>query len=265
MCNYVTYREGNVLLLQLINYTTNQSYSWPIVFAIPSPASSVSQGLLVPRPNWERDILQIENRDHYLYQFRPSRLYLLHTMQLFSSVPSPQPSLPEHTMALERHLPLPHLIGQYRRCRFRSSLSSRMKNEGMDLLPQRCAGSSLPSRQEIIALQNSYSGRHSPLRHWKVFSGHWPFRFRDESQFNSSSPWAHCLLPSQSPAREIHLPLWAHLKVCSGHCGPSSFVSSKTHSSSDPSLQSGLPSHTKNQLMQTPLDRHWKVPLAQPV
>lgn len=54
------------------------------------------------------------------------------------------------------------------------------------LEPHKCGGSSLPSLHEIIALQNSYSGRHSPERHGNVFSGH--FLDLRKSQFSSSSP-----------------------------------------------------------------------------
>lgn len=50
--------------------------------------------------------------------------------------------------------------------------------------PQRCGGSSLPSRQEMIALQNSYSGKHSPDRQGKVLAGH--LLDLRKSQFSSS-------------------------------------------------------------------------------
>lgn len=97
------------------------------------------------------------------------KMYLLHTEQRSSSLPSPQPSRPEHTIAVDRHLPLAHLKGQYR-----LTLDEPPKYLVKDcgLVPHKCAGSSLPSLQETIALQYSYSGRHSPLRHMNVFSGH---------------------------------------------------------------------------------------------
>ena len=45
-------------------------------------------------------------------------------------------------------------------------------------VPHKCGNSSLPSRQDIMELQNSYSGRHSPLLHRNVCSGHlWSYSF----------------------------------------------------------------------------------------
>lgn len=164
----------------------------------------------------------------------PSGPYLLQTAQFLSSVPSPHPSLPEQAMALDLHLPFPHLRGQYSDSRLRA-------------LPlQIWAGSSLPSLHPIIALQNSYSGRHLPSAHWNVFGGH-P-RFLVAWQSASSSPPGQSLTPSQRLARDMHLVL--HLKASDGHL-------LRKQSSSEPSGQSLRPSQTKNQLMQVPELRHW--------
>lgn len=146
---------------------------------------------------------------------------------------------------------------------------------GTDFDPQRCGGSSLPSAHDIMALQNSYSGRHSPLLHRNVCSGHlraerYIFRHcnirnstksiylpdRNELHPISSSPCEHCFLPSHSAALDTQRPLIWHLKASFGHSFTSSRIRFKLHSSSEPSLQSGRPSQTKYQLMQTPLDRH---------
>lgn len=114
-----------------------------------------------------------ENRELVVANGRKSNMqfYLRQTLHVSSSLPSPQPSRPEHTIAVERHLPLPHLSGQYWLPRCLGSLSSRNKKFGSALEPQICGGSSLPSRHEMIELQNSYSGRHSPLLQRKVCSG----------------------------------------------------------------------------------------------
>lgn len=161
--------------------------------------------------------------------------HLRQTEQLFSSDPSPHPSLPEQAMALDLHRPLPHLRGQY--------------SEFLLLaLPLHiCAGSSLPSLHPMIALQNSYSGTHFPSPHWYVWGGH-PLLPR-AWQLISSSPSGQSLTPSHRPALEMHLPLFLHLNDSVGHL----FL---VHSSSDPSIQSLWPSQTKNQLMQLPELRH---------
>lgn len=162
-------------------------------------------------------------------------MYLLQTEQLISSVPSPQPSLPEQAIALDLHLPLPHLNGQYPDIR----LLARPR--------QTCAGSSLPSLHPIIALQNSYSGTHLPSAHWNVCGGQ-PC-LPDAWQSASSSPPGQSFMPSQRLALDIHRPFDLHLNASFGHLR---FV----HSSSEPSLQSLRPSHTKNQLMHVPVLRH---------
>lgn len=104
---------------------------------------------------------------------------LRQTLHVSSSLPSPQPSRPEHTIAVDRHLPLPHLSGQYwlPRCLF-GSLSRRNKKLGSAFEPQICGGSSLPSRHDMMELQNSYSGRHSPLLQRNVCSGQLRFRLK---------------------------------------------------------------------------------------
>lgn len=84
---------------------------------------------------------------------------LLQTEQCASSDPSPQPSRPEQTMASDLQRPLAHRNGQY-----------------PDLLRlvralQASRGSSLPSVQVTIALQNSYSGKQRPSEHRNVPSG----------------------------------------------------------------------------------------------
>lgn len=85
-----------------------------------------------------------------------------------------------------------------------------------------------------------------------------------ELHSNSSSPCGHCFLPSQSVALDTHLPLCAQVNDCLGHSvRPAALLIE--HSSSEPSEQSGRPSHTKYQLMQWPLERHWNVSGAQPV
>lgn len=73
-------------------------------------------------------------------------------------------------------------------------------------------------------------------------------------QLNSSSPFGQSTLPSHRLACEMHTAGTAepHLNVCSGHV----FLS--LQSSSDPSLQSFRPSHTKNQLIQIPELLHCK-------
>lgn len=109
--------------------------------------------------------------------------------QLCSSLPSPQPSLPEHTMAVLRQRPFEHLNGQYRLPLLVGPGNNLEKKLETNSDPQRCGGSSEPSLQDIIALQNSYSGKHSPLRQGNVFSGH--LRDRLKSQFISSSPLGH--------------------------------------------------------------------------
>lgn len=81
---------------------------------------------------------------------------------------------------------------------------------------------------------------------------------------NSSSPFGHCFLPSQTAARDTHLPLLPHKNASCGHSfGPDFWL--MVHSSSEASLQSGRPSHTKYQLMHCPLARHWNVFAGQPV
>lgn len=186
-------------------------------------------------------------------------------------------------MAVDLHRPFPHLKGQYRLPRWPGSVNKRKKKFGTDFDPQRWGGSSLPSAHEMMALQNSYSGRHSPLLHRNVCSGHLirKINFELYSETNhaiitylpdrnelhpiSSSPWEHCFFPSHNAALETHRPLIWHLKASFGHSLTSSRIRFKLHSSSEPSLQSGRPSQTKYQLMQTPLDRHWKVPAEHPV
>lgn len=161
---------------------------------------------------------------------------LRQTEQFCSSLPSPHPSRPEHTIAELRHRPLPHLSGQYRLPRAVAKLVGLWKEFVITTLdPQRCGGSSEPSRHEMIALQNSYSGRHSPDRQGKVFAGH-RLDLR-KSQFSSSSPPGHWVFPSQSAAFETHFPLRWHLKACGGHCAVTfaSLVIENEHSSSDPS------------------------------
>jgi hypothetical protein len=115
---------------------------------------------------------------------------LLQIEQFCSSVPSPHPSRPEHTIAELLHRPLPHFNGQYLLPRAVAKLIG-LWNEFVITIsdPQRCGGSSLPSLQLIIALQNSYSGKHSPDLHGNVFAGH----LRDflKSQRSSSSPFGH--------------------------------------------------------------------------
>ena len=93
-------------------------------------------------------------------------------LQFCSSVPSPQPSRPEQTLAEDRQRPFPHLSGQYRLPRAVGPEINFMKKLGTGELPHKCAGSSEPSLHEMIALQYSYSGRHSPLLHGNVLSGH---------------------------------------------------------------------------------------------
>lgn len=161
--------------------------------------------------------------------------YLLQTEQLTSSVPSPHPSLPEHAIALDLHLPFPHLRGQY------------SENRLLDLLLHIWGGSSLASLHPMIALQNSYSGIHFPSPHWKVSGGH-PL-LPEAWQSTSSSPAAQSRIPSQRLALEMHCPVDLHLKASWGHLVV-------VHSSSEPSLQSFRPSQTKNQLIQVPVLRH---------
>lgn len=50
-------------------------------------------------------------------------------------------------------------------------VNKRKKNDGTVREPHKCGGSSLASRHDTIELQYSYSGKHSPLLHWKVFGG----------------------------------------------------------------------------------------------
>lgn len=87
----------------------------------------------------------------------------------------------------------------------------------------------------------------------------------NELQPISSSPCEHCFFPSHNAALDTHRPLIWHLNASLGHSLISSRIRFKLHSSSEPSLQSGRPSQTKYQLIQTPLDRHWNVPGEQPV
>lgn len=162
-------------------------------------------------------------------------LNLLQTEQFFSSVPSPHPSRPEQAIALDLHLPLPHLNGQYSDSRLRA-------------LPlQIWAGSSLPSLHPIIALQNSYSGKHLPSEHWKVLGGQ-P-RFLVAWQSVSSSPPGQSLTPSQRLAFEMQRPETLQVNDSIGHL-------LREHSSSEPSTQSLRPSQTKNQLIHWPVLRH---------
>lgn len=86
----------------------------------------------------------------------------------------------------------------------------------------------------------------------------------EATQFISSSPFGHCSLPSQRVAFETHTPLSLQSNASSGHLLPRKFFFCITHSSSDASLQSARPSHTKYQLIQCPLDRHWNVFLGHP-
>lgn len=157
-------------------------------------------------------------------------------MQFCSSLPSPHPSLPEHTIAVLRHRPFPHFNGQYRFPRAAEKLSVFCSVFIMTTSePQRCGGSSLPSLQLILALQNSYSGRHSPDLHGNVFAGH----FLDflKSQCSSSSPLGHCILPSHINAFETHLPLRSQVNAFSGHFKVefASCSVENEHSSSEPS------------------------------
>ena len=158
-------------------------------------------------------------------------------------------------MAVDRHRPLAHLSGQYRLPLDVACVNNLLKTLGTAWLPHKWGGSSLPSRHETMALQYSYSGRHSPLLQGNVCSGH----FLDflKSQPISSSPLGHWGLPSQRAAREMHLLLLKHLKDKSGHLKSVTLLFPEIlHSSSEASLQSGRPSQTKNQLIQTPLERH---------
>lgn len=75
--------------------------------------------------------------------------------QRFSSELSPQPSRPEHTTALERHLPLEHRKGQ----------CPKLLTEVFHVAVHDVSGSSEPSSHEITALQNSYSGKQRPSSH----------------------------------------------------------------------------------------------------
>lgn len=148
--------------------------------------------------------------------------------------------------------------------------NSRWNSDGTVSALHKWAGSSLPSLQEIRELQNSYSGRHSPLLHRNVRSGHLRHKGKcrrlnqsislnmntctycaDNGELHptSSSPCGHCFLPSHSDARETHLPLLLQVNDSLGHSNRP-FALSMEHSSSDASLQSGRPSHTKYQLMQ---------------
>lgn len=173
--------------------------------------------------------------NNFIYVFLTE--YLLQTEQLTSSVPSPHPSLPEQAIALDLHLPLPQRNGQYSETLL------------LDLPLHIFAGSSLASLQPMMALQNSYSGMHFPSAHWKV-SGGQPLRPL-AWQSISSSPVEQSRIPSQRLALEMHWPSDLHLNASWGHLV-------RLHSSSEPSLQSLRPSHTKNQLMQDPVLRHWK-------
>lgn len=174
-------------------------------------------------------------------------------------MPSPQPSRPEHTIAVERHSPLLQRCGQYASGSLRLASRPpasirRMKRFGMEREPHKCGGSSLPSLQETIALQYSYSGRHSPDLQRNVCGGQllpprsWP------SQPSSSSPCGHCFRPSQSAAREMQRPLRSQRNASAGQVWFSRAL--WVHSSSESSLQSARPSHTKNHEMHTPLERH---------
>lgn len=138
-------------------------------------------------------------------------------------------------MALDLHRPFPHRNGQYSDRRLRARPR------------QMCAGSSLPSLHPIMALQNSYSGKHFPSAHWKVSDGQ-P-RLPAAWQSASSSPEGQSLTPSQRLARDTHLPDDLHRNASFGHLF-------RLQSSSDPSVQSFRPSHTKNQLMHVPVLRH---------
>lgn len=105
-------------------------------------------------------------------------VYLLQTLQRFSSEPSPHPSRPLHVIASERHLPLSHLKGQNLaliRPRFR--------------VLQAPLGSSLPSLQDTTALQNSYAGRHWPLLHLNEPSGHSANTNREKSRACKLKDW----------------------------------------------------------------------------
>lgn len=72
-------------------------------------------------------------------------------------------------------------------------------------------------------------------------------------QSYSSSPLGQSATPSHRFAVDIQIAGTAdpHLKACSGQ------VLLSLQSSSEPSAQSFLPSHTKNQLMQIPLLLHY--------
>lgn len=166
----------------------------------------------------------------------------LQTEQCFSSEPSPHPSRPLQAIASERHLPLSHLKGHV--------LGATLPRYRVRQAP---LGSSLPSRQDTTALQNSYAGKHCPLLHLKAPSGH----LRRLLHSFSSSLSGQSLLPSQRPALETQTPLLAHLNAWTGQLP-------FEHSSSEPSTQSARPSQTKNQLMQFPELLHWKVPGVQP-
>lgn len=123
------------------------------------------------------------------YYSTVARNYLRQIEQFCSSEPSPHPSRPEHTMAEDLQRPFAHLNGQYLFPLPVGPGNSFEKKLVTSSDPQRCGGSSEPSLQDMIALQNSYSGRHSPLRHGNVFSGH----LRDllKSHPISSSPLGH--------------------------------------------------------------------------
>lgn len=161
---------------------------------------------------------------------------LRQTEQCCSSLPSPHPSRPEQTIAELRHRPLPHFSGQYRLPRAVAKLDGLWNVFVITTLdPHKCGGSSLPSRHEMIALQNSYSGKHSPERQGNVFAGH--LLDLRKSQLSSSSPSGHWTFPSQSAAFETHFPLRWHLNACCGHCAVefASLDIENMHSSSDPS------------------------------
>lgn len=93
---------------------------------------------------------------------------LRQTLHWVSSELSPHPSVPVQRTATERHRPFRHWTGQYSPAFFRRY--SRL---------QATSGSSLPSLQSIIELQNACSGTHVPSRHLKPLPGHSRIKQRD--------------------------------------------------------------------------------------
>lgn len=149
----------------------------------------------------------------------------LQTLQAISSLLSPQPSRPEQATAVLLHRPFPQRNGQKSAARH------------LDCSLQRCGGSSEASLQDTIALQNSYSGRHSPEPQRNVWRGQ-PLR-RVARQFFSSSPPGHWGVPSHLDARDTQGdPGPPHLKEFVGHRSPVSSLPVPSHFSSEPSGQS---------------------------